>query len=103
MIMGHIVCKARLSKLELFCHKKLKQGGDLISVFSYLTVESKENTTFGRIHRNRTRGRRQKLQRKFQVEILNIFVVMKMVKCWEKVSGEAVDGYPSLSLEMLRR
>lgn len=59
MIMRHIVCKARLSKLDLFCHKKLKQGGNLISVFNYLTVESKKNTTFGRIHRNQTKGKRE--------------------------------------------
>lgn len=104
MIMGHKMCKDRLRELGLFCLKKLKQGGDFIHIFNYLMVQSKGNTAFGRIHRDRSRGNRQKLQQgKFQLEIRNIFVIMKIVKYWKKVSSEAMDSCLSSSLEMLRR
>lgn len=104
MIMGHMMCKDRLRELGLFCLKKLKHEGDFIHIFNYLMVQSKGNTAFGRIHRDRSRGNRQKLQQgKFQLEIRNIFVIMKIVKYWKKVSSEAMDSCLSSSLEMLRR
>lgn len=45
-------------------------------------------------------------QRKFQLEMWNIFVIfltMNIVKCQKKVSSEAVGDCPSSSLEMLLR
>lgn len=103
LIMGHMMCKDRLRELGLFCLKKFKQGGDFIPLFNYLTVESKENTAFGRIHRDQTRGNRHKLQQgKFPLGIRNVFIIMKIIKYWKKVSSEAVDGCPSSSLEILR-
>lgn len=47
---------------------------------NYFMAKYKENTAFGRIHRDLTRGNRQKLQGKFQLEIQSIFVIMKRIK-----------------------
>lgn len=78
--MGHMMCKDRLKEPGLLCLKRLKQGGDFVPVFNYFMVKYKENTAFGRIHRDPTRGNRQKLQGKFQLERHSVFVIMKRVK-----------------------
>ena len=100
MIRGleHFPCKDRLRELGLFRLEKRTLWGDLIAAFQYLKGAYKQegNQLFERVDNCRTRGNGFKLREGgFRLGARGKFFTERVVRCWNRLSKEAVDA-PSL-------
>jgi len=102
MIRGleHLSYEDRLRELGLFCLEKRRLWGDLIPACQYLEGAYRKDGEglFTRVCSDRTRGNGCKLKEgRFRLDIRKKFFPMSVVKHWNRLPREAVDG-PSLEM-----
>ena len=88
----------------MFSLEKRRLWGDLIVAFQYLKVASKKDgdRLFSRACSDRTGGNGFKLkERRFRLDMRKKRFMMKVVKHWNRLPREAIDG-PSLETFKVR-
>ncbi|PKU45929.1 hypothetical protein llap_3764 [Limosa lapponica baueri] len=96
----HLSYEDRLRELRLFSLEKRRFLGDLIAAFQYLkgAYRRDEEGLFVRKCSDRTRGNSFKLKEgRFKLDIMKKFFSVRVVRHWNRLSGEAVDA-PSLEV-----
>ena len=96
----HKSCGDWLKDLGLFSLERRRLRGDLIAVFQYLkcTYKQEGSQLFEMVDNGRTRGNDFKLKEgRFRLDISRRFFTGRVVRCWHRLSREAVDA-PSLEV-----
>jgi len=99
MIQGleHLCCEERLRELGLFFLEKRRLRGDLIAAFQYLKGAYRKDgeNIFSRACCYRTRSNGFKLREcRFRLGIKKKFFTTRMLKQWNRLPRDIVDGGP---------